>query len=84
MLRICEATDGMMNCCKLEPIGTQGCGKMLKSIQVLEDGRVPAKEARYWRIEGQKRRITRKEYPGLLNRFEMEGFYGAKRIVESC
>ena len=33
----------LMNCCKLEPMGTQGCCKMLKRIQVLEDGRVLAK-----------------------------------------
>ena len=45
---------------------------MLKRIQVLEDGRA-AKEARSWRIEGQKRRITRKECQRLLNKFEMEG-----------
>ena len=47
---------------------------MLKRIQVLEDGRVPAKEAKNWRIEGQKRRLTRKEYQRLLNNFEMFGF----------
>ena len=28
----------LMNCCKPEPMGTQGYGKMLKRIQVLEDG----------------------------------------------
>ena len=33
----------LMNCCKLEPMGTQAHGKMLKRIQVLDDGRVPAK-----------------------------------------
>ena len=49
-----------MNRCKPEPDYTQGYGNMLKRIQVLEDGRVPAKEARNGRIEGQKRRITRK------------------------
>ena len=50
----------LMNCCKLESMGTKECGKMLKRIQV------PA--------EGQKRRITRKEYQKLVNKFEMEGF----------
>ena len=68
----------LMNCCKPQPMGTQGYGKMLKIIQVLEDGRVPAKEARNWRIEGQKRRITRKEYQRLLNKLEMEGFMAQK------
>ena len=64
----------LMNCCRPEPMGTQEYGKLLKMIQVLEDGRVPAKEANNWSIEGQKRRITRKEYQRLLNKFEMEGF----------
>ena len=58
----------LMNSCKPEPMGAQEYGKMLKIIQVLEDGRVPAKEARNCRIDGQKRRITRKEYQRLLNK----------------
>ena len=69
-----------MNCCKLEQVATKEYGKMLKRIQVLEDGRVPAKEARNWKIEGQKRRITRKEYQRLLNKFEMEGFMAQKGL----
>ena len=51
---------------------------MLKRIQVLESGRVPAKEARNWMIELQKRRNTRKEYQRLLKKFEMEGFMAQK------
>ena len=70
----------LMNCCRPEPIGTKECGKMLKRTQVLEDGWVPAKEARSWRIEGQKRRITRKEYQRLLNKFAMEGFMAQKGL----
>ena len=46
-------------------VGTKEYGKMLKRIQVVEDGGVPAKEARSCRIEGQKRRIARKEYQRL-------------------
>ena len=34
-----------------------------------EEGRVPAKEAKNWRIEGEKKRITRKEYKRLLKVF---------------
>ena len=30
-----------MNCCKPEQVDTKEYGKMLKRIQVLEDGRVP-------------------------------------------
>ena len=38
----------LMNCCKPEPeqMGTKDFGKMVKRIQTLEEGRVPAKEAR--------------------------------------
>ena len=50
----------LMNCCKLERMGTKEYGKMLKRIQTLEDRRVPA--GKKWRIEGQQKRITRKEY----------------------
>ena len=64
----------LMNCSKPEPMGTQWYAKMLKRIQVLQDGNMPAKEARSCRIEGQKRKITCIEYQRLLNKFEMEGF----------
>ena len=57
----------LMNCCKPERVGTKEHGKMLKRIQVLEDGRVS---------EGQKR----KEYQRLLNKFEMEGFMAQKGL----
>ena len=69
-----------LNCCKPEQMGTQEYGGMLKRIQVLEDGRVPAKDARSWKMEEHKRRITRKEYQRLLNKFEMEGFMAQKGL----
>ena len=40
----------LMNCCKPEDVGTKEHGKMLKRIQVLEDGRVLAKK-----VERQRR-----------------------------
>ena len=61
----------LMSCCKPKQGGTNEHGKMLKQIQVLEDGRVLAKESRNWNIEGQKRRIARKEYKRLFYEFEM-------------
>ena len=64
----------LMNCCRPEQVGTTEHGKMLKRIQLLEDGRVPAKEAKNWKTEGQTGRITRKDYQRLLNKFAMEGF----------
>ena len=34
---------------------------------------MPAKEAKRWKSEGKKRRITKKEYKRLRNKFEVEG-----------
>ena len=44
----------LMNCCRPQQVGTQEHGEMLKIIPILEDGRVHAKEANKWKIEGQK------------------------------
>ena len=40
----------LVNCCKPEQMGINEFGKMMKRIQTLEEGRVPAKEAKNWRI----------------------------------
>ena len=68
----------LINCCMPEPMGTKEFGDMVKRLQTLEEGRVPAKEAKYRRIEGEKNRITRKECRRLLNNFEMEGLMAKK------
>ena len=65
-------------------MGTKEFGEMLIIIQTLEAGRVPAKEAKNWRIEEEKKIITRKEYLRLANKFEMEGSMAHKRPVEPC
>ena len=79
---ICEAKKGpkLINCCRPEQMDTKEFGKMVKRIQILEEGRVPAKEAKNWRIEGEKKRITRKEYNRLLNKFQMEGLMAQKGL----
>ena len=68
-----------VNCCKPEQMGAKAFGKMRKRLQTLEEGRVPANEAKNRIIEGEKKRITRKEYQRLLNNFEMEGLIAQKR-----
>ena len=70
----------LMNCCRLEQVSTKEHGKKLKRIRILEDGRVPAKGGKQWKIEGH-RRITRKEFQRLLNKFEMEGFMVQKGLL---
>ena len=44
----------LMNCWKPEQVGTTEHCSMLKRIQILEDGRVPAKERRKLKLEGQQ------------------------------
>ena len=70
----------LINCCMPEPTGTKEFGKMVKRIQTLEEVRIPAKEAKNWRIEGEKKRIPRKEYRRLSNNFEMEDFIAQKGL----
>ena len=48
----------MRDRCKPEQVGTKEHSKMLKRIRVLEDGRIPAEEARNWKIEGQNSWVT--------------------------
>ena len=72
----------LVNCCMPEPMGTKEFGKMVTRIRTLGEGRVPAKEAKNWRIEGEQKRITRKECQRLLNNFDMEVVITQKRIVE--
>ena len=83
MLGLCETEKmgpKLTNSCKPEQVGTKEYGKILKRIQTLEDGRVPAKEAENRKIEGQKRRISRKENKILSNEFEMGGFRAQKGL----
>ena len=70
----------LLNCCRPEQVGTKEHGKMIKRIQILEDDRVPAEEARDWKIEGRKTRITREECTRLINEFELEGLMAQKGL----
>ena len=49
-----------------------------------EEERVPAKDARGWKIEGHKRRVTRKEYKRLHEKFEVgrSCLLAKKRMLE--
>ena len=44
----------LMNCCRPEHVATKEYGEMLKIIQVLEDGRVLAKEAQIVKLKDKK------------------------------
>ena len=43
-----------MNCCRPEQVDPKEHGNMLKRIQILEDGRVPAKEAKTGKLKEKK------------------------------
>ena len=72
-----------MNCCKPEQMGTKESGNMLKRIQVLEDGRVPAKEARSWRIEGAKEKNNEKGVTEAFKQVLKGRFHDPNRIRET-
>ena len=59
-------------------MGTKEHGKMLKLVEILEDGRVPAKEAKDWKIEGKQRRITRRSEK--RKEFELKGLMAQKGL----
>ena len=50
----------LMNCSKRELVGTKKYGKMLKRIQVFEDGRVPAKEQDTGRLKDKREQSQEK------------------------
>ena len=64
---------------KIDELLQTGAGRHQRAWQSAEKN-PPAKEARSWRIEGQKGRLTRKEYKRLLKKFEMEGFMAQKGL----
>ena len=64
----------LINCRKPEQVGSQEYGRMLKRIQVLEDGGFPAKETKNWRIEVSE----------ACEQVCFGRFYGARRRVELC
>ena len=72
----------LTNCCRPEKMDTKEFGKMMKRIQILEEGGVPAKEAKNWRIEGEKKRMTRKAKQEAVKQFRNGRIDGAKRLVE--
>ena len=45
--------------------GTKEWSKMLRRILLLEEGKVPAKAAKDWLMEGKEVQITREEYKRL-------------------
>ena len=59
----------LVNCCKPEPMGSKEFGKMTKGIQTLEEGRVPAKEAKNWRIDGEKAKNYEKGVSEAVKQF---------------
>ena len=67
-----------MNCRKPEKLGTKEDGKMSKRILTFEEGRVPAKDAREWKIEGPKRRITGNSFKRMREEFDVGGFMAQK------
>ena len=88
MFRIREAKNGAEagDLLQTRTNGHQRIWQNDEKNPTLEEGRVPAKEAKNWRIEGEKKRIAREKYQRLLNNFEMEGLTAQKGLwkEENC
>ena len=53
---------------------------MSKQVLILEEERVPAKNVRGWKIDGDKRRVTRNECTRLREELEVVGFMARKGL----
>ena len=54
------------------------------TILVVEEEKVPAKNARGWKVEGLKRRVTREEDKRLREEFKVRGVMAQKKAMEHC
>ena len=73
-LRRCCLGPKLLNRCRSEKKDTKKCCKMLKIILKLEEGRVPDRNAKGWKVEEQQSRATGKECTRLREEFEVGGF----------
>ena len=75
---ICDAKNGIETN-ELLQTRTDGHKGIWQNVEENSNSRrrqSPIQAGKKWRIEGQHKKITRKEYQRLVNKFEMEGFMG--------
>ena len=78
----CRLGPKLMNRCKPEEKGTKEHRKMLKIILKLEKGEVPDKSGKEWKVDGERRIVTRKECKPLREEFDVGGFMVQNRVVQ--
>ena len=79
----CRLGPELMNRCRSEKIDTKQNGKMFKPIFIQEEEeRVRDRNARRWKVEGEKRRATRKECIRAEGGLRSWRFQSRKRVVE--
>ena len=76
----CRLEPKLMNRCRPEKMDTKGDGEMSNRILVLEEGKVLDRNARECTVEGEKKRVTRKECKWLTEEFEVGGFMAQKAL----
>ena len=79
MLGVCEAKNGT-KANKLLHAGTDGHQRIWHHGEKTPNTRGRESPSQYWRIDGEKKIITRKECRRLLNKFEMEGLMAQKGL----
>ena len=70
----------LMNRCRSEKNDTTVSGRTWKIILKFEERRVPDRNANGRKVEGEKRRVTRKECKRLMDIFEVWGFMAQKGL----
>ena len=70
----------MSNRCRSESNNDRGHKRIKKRIEVREEGRVPARKDKGWKIEGEKKQVTREEYKRLKEDFQDSSMMAQKRL----
>ena len=72
----------LTNCCRLEQMDTKEFGKMMKRIQIFEEGRVPSQRGKELENRGRKEKNYKKGVKEAVKQFRNGRRNGAKRPVE--
>ena len=75
----CRLGPKLMVRCRPEKMDTKEDGKMIKRILILEEGKVSDMISRGWKVDWEKKRVSRKECKRLRGEFEVGGFYGTEK-----
>ena len=77
-----SARTEAVGCCRLDKKDTKGYWKMANMIFKVQEGEVPDRDAKGWKVDGEKRRVTRNEGTKPREEFEVGGFMAQKGLCK--